>query len=106
MAAANAVPGPDPAERLEAAHTSAQAVVQRLRDGSDPAAGERMVAAVDTDEGLDAAARLWAVASPVSLPGIMKRTPMVCSVTDAPSVGPMMVGAAVAGMVGLLGRIG
>ncbi|MFC3688026.1 hypothetical protein [Aquipuribacter hungaricus] len=73
MAAANAVPGPDPAERLEAAHTSAQAVVQRLRDGSDPAAGERMVAAVDTDEGLDAAARLWAVASPVSLPGALWR---------------------------------
>jgi hypothetical protein len=25
----------------------------------------------------------------------MKRTPMVCSVTDSPSVGPMIVGAAV-----------
>lgn len=73
MAAANALPDRDPAERLEAAHTSAQAVVARLRDGSDPAAGERMVAAVDTDEGLDAAARLWAVASPVSLPGALWR---------------------------------
>jgi hypothetical protein len=73
MAAANALPDRDPAERLEAAHTSAQAVVARLRDGTDPAAGDRMVAAVDTDEGLDAAARLWAVASPVSLPGALWR---------------------------------
>lgn len=73
MAAANALPGLDPAERLVAAHTSAQAVVARLRDGSDPAAGERMVAAVDTDEGLDAAARLWSVASAVSLPGALWR---------------------------------
>ena len=38
-----------------------------------PVAGERMVAAVDTDEGLDAAARLWAVASAVSLPGALWR---------------------------------
>lgn len=73
MAAANSLPDRDPAERLEAAHMSAQAVVARLRDGSDPAAGDRMVAAVDTDEGLDAAARLWAVASAVSLPGALWR---------------------------------
>lgn len=73
MAAANALPDRDPAERLEAAHTSAQAVVSRLRDGSDPGAGDRMVAAVDTEEGLDAAARLWAVASAVSLPGALWR---------------------------------
>lgn len=73
MAAANALPDSDPAERLEAAHASAEAVVSRLRDGSDPEAGARMVAAVDTDEGLDAAARLWAVASPVSLPGALWR---------------------------------
>jgi hypothetical protein len=73
MAAANSLPDRDPAERLEAAHTSAQAVVSRLRDGSDPGAGARMVAAIDTDEGLDAAARLWAVASPVSLPGALWR---------------------------------
>ncbi|MGJ7440609.1 hypothetical protein [Aquipuribacter sp. MA13-6] len=73
LAAANSMPDRDPAERLEAAHMSAQAVVARLRDGSDPAAGERMVAAVDTDEGLDAAARLWSVASAVSLPGALWR---------------------------------
>ena len=73
MAAADSLPGHDPAERLVAAHMSAQALVSRLRDGSDPAAGERMVAAVDTDEGLDAAARLWAVASAVSLPGALWR---------------------------------
>lgn len=73
MAAANALPDRDPAERLEAAHTSAQAVVARLRDDTDPAAGDRMVAAIDTEEGLDAAARLWAVASPVSLPGALWR---------------------------------
>ncbi len=73
LAAASSMPDRDPAERLEAAHTSAQAVVTRLRDGSDPTAGERMVAAVDTDEGLDAAARLWAVASAVSLPGALWR---------------------------------
>ncbi|MFC5379972.1 hypothetical protein [Aquipuribacter nitratireducens] len=68
-AAVNALSDSDPAERLEAAHASAHAVVARLRDGSDPEAGARMAAAVDTDEGLDAAARLWAVAAPVSLPG-------------------------------------
>ena len=73
MAAANAMPDRDPAERLEAAHMSAQAVVSRLRDGTDPTAGDRMVAAVDTDEGLDAAARLRAVASAVSLPGALWR---------------------------------
>lgn len=71
--ALNAIPEADPAERLEAAHTSAQAVVSRLRDGSDPDAGSRMAAAVDSDEGLDAAARLWSVASPVSLPGALWR---------------------------------
>lgn len=73
LAAANALRDRDPAERLEAAHTSAQAVVSRLRDGTDPGAGDRMVAAVDTEEGLDAAARLWAVASAVSLPGALWR---------------------------------
>lgn len=73
LAGANALPDRDPAERLEAAHMSAQAVVSRLRDGTDPTAGDRMVAAVDTDEGLDAAARLWAVASAVSLPGALWR---------------------------------
>ncbi len=73
LAAANSLPDHDPAQRLEAAHTSAQAVVSRLRDGTDPGAGERMVAAVDTEEGLDAAARLWAVASAVSLPGALWR---------------------------------
>ena len=31
----------------------------------------------------------------VSAPGIMKRTPMVCSVTDSPSVGPMIFGEAI-----------
>lgn len=86
MAAANAMADRDPAERLEAAHMSAQAVVSRLRDGSDPAAGERMVAAVDTDEGLDAAARLWAVASPVSLPGALWRlVALRAGVRQAPS---------------------
>ena len=34
----------------------------------------------------------------VSAPGIMKRTPMVCSVTDSPSVGPMIVGVVVVSM--------
>ncbi|WP_336922402.1 hypothetical protein [Aquipuribacter sp. SD81] len=72
-AAVNALREADPAERLEAAHASAAAVVSRLRDGSDPGAGARMAAAVDTDEGLDAAARLWAVAAPVSLPGALWR---------------------------------
>ncbi|WP_380167784.1 hypothetical protein [Jannaschia sp. R86511] len=86
LAAANAMPDRDPAERLEAAHMSAQAVVARLRDGSDPAAGERMVAAVDTDEGLDAAARLWAVASAVSLPGALWRlVALRAGVRQAPS---------------------
>lgn len=73
LAAINALPERDPAERLEAAHTSALAVVSRLRDSQDPDAGDRMAAAVDSEEGLDAAARLWSVAAPVSLPGALWR---------------------------------
>src|SRR4051794_25200792 len=38
----------------------------------------------------------------VSAPGMMKRTPMVWSVTDSPSVGPMIVGGLVVGLVGVL----
>ena len=71
--ALNAVAAEDPGARLEAAHTSAAAVIDRLRDASDPGAAERMAAAVEGDEGLDAAARLWAVAAPVSLPGALWR---------------------------------
>ncbi len=63
----------DPAARLEAAHATAAAVISRLADGSDPYASARMSAAIDTDDGLDAAARLWAVAAPVSLPGALWR---------------------------------
>lgn len=71
--ALNAVAAQNPADRLEAAHSSAYTVISRLRDGSDPDAGARMAAAVDSEEGLDAAARLWSVASPVSLPGALWR---------------------------------
>lgn len=71
--ALNAVAAQNPADRLEAAHASAHAVVTRLRDSTDPHVGARMAAAVDSDEGLDAAARLWAVASAVSLPGALWR---------------------------------
>jgi hypothetical protein len=63
----------DPAARLEAAHSSAAAVVARLGAQDDPTAGARMAAAVDSDEGLEAAARLWAAAAPVSLPGALWR---------------------------------
>lgn len=63
----------DPAVRLEAAHASAAAVVARLGSDEDPGAGERMAEAIDSDDGLEAAARLWAVAAPVSLPGALWR---------------------------------
>ena len=71
--ALNAVAAQNPADRLEAAHSSALAVVTRLRSSTDPEAGARMAAAVDSEEGLDAAARLWSIASPVSLPGALWR---------------------------------
>lgn len=63
----------DPAARLEAAHTSAAAVVARLGDPGDERARARMTSAIDSDDGLEAAARLWAAAAPVSLPGALWR---------------------------------
>ncbi|MGF1645571.1 MAG: hypothetical protein ACFCVF_01390 [Kineosporiaceae bacterium] len=63
----------DPAARLEAAHTSAAAVVARLGDPTDDRARARMTSAIDSDDGLEAAARLWAAAAPVSLPGALWR---------------------------------
>ncbi len=63
----------DPAARLEAAHATAAAVVNHLAGSADTDATARMSAAMDTDDGLDAAARLWSVAAPVSLPGALWR---------------------------------
>jgi hypothetical protein len=63
----------DPAARLEAAHTSAAAVVARLGDPADERARARMTSAIDSEDGLEAAARLWAAAAPVSLPGALWR---------------------------------
>lgn len=69
----------DPAARLEAAHASAAAVVARLGGAGDRAgpapdeARQRMRSAMDAEDGLEAAARLWSVAAPVSLPGALWR---------------------------------
>jgi hypothetical protein len=71
-ASASAATG-DPATRLEAAHASAAAVVARLGDPGDDRARARMTRAIDSDDGLEAAARLWAAAAPVSLPGALWR---------------------------------
>ncbi len=71
---ADAIPGDvDPALLSEAAHTTAAAVVQRGRAGSeDPELVARLVALVD-DEGLDTIATLWSQSPPDTLPGALWR---------------------------------
>jgi hypothetical protein len=63
---------PDPAQRIEAAHLTAAALVNHGRAGSDPGLTARLVALAD-DNGLDEIAELWAARPAETLPGALWR---------------------------------
>jgi hypothetical protein len=63
---------PDPAQRIEAAHLTATALVEHGRSGSDPELTARLVALAD-GEGLDEIAELWAARPSNTLPGALWR---------------------------------
>jgi hypothetical protein len=63
---------PDPAERIEAAHLTASALVRHGRSGNDPEVIARLVALAD-EHGLDELAELWADRPARSLPGALWR---------------------------------
>ncbi|MDQ1292192.1 MAG: hypothetical protein QG608_69 [Actinomycetota bacterium] len=65
------VGGADPAQRIEAAHTTAQALLRHARSGNDEVTA-RLVALTDV-HGLDAVATLWADRPAHSLPGVLWR---------------------------------
>ena len=64
--------GADPARVAEAAHLSAQALVQAGKLNEDPAVRERLVRLAE-DEGLEVIAELWSKAPARSLPGALWR---------------------------------
>jgi hypothetical protein len=66
------VGGPDPAQRIEAAHLTAAALISHGRSDSDPALTARLVALAD-DDGLDEIAELWAARPAHTLPGALWR---------------------------------
>jgi hypothetical protein len=71
VAADTLVGGPDPAELVQAAHATAEALVQHGRNGDDEVTA-RLVALTD-EHGLDEVALLWADRPADSLPGAMWR---------------------------------
>ncbi|WBU36695.1 DNA-directed RNA polymerase subunit beta [Homoserinibacter sp. YIM 151385] len=64
--------GEDPAVTLRRAHESAAALLSRTRQSDDEGVIGRLLAHTD-EHGLDLVARLWAVATPGSLPGALWR---------------------------------
>jgi hypothetical protein len=62
----------DPAQRIEAAHLTAAALVEHGRSNNDPALTARLVALAD-DDGLDEIAELWAARPAPTLPGALWR---------------------------------
>jgi hypothetical protein len=65
------VGGPDPAERIEAAHTTAEALVRHGRTGGDEVAA-RLVELAD-EHGIDEVATLWSDRPADTLPGALWR---------------------------------
>jgi hypothetical protein len=65
------VGAPDPAQRIEAAHATAEALVRYGRTGGDEAAA-RLVALAD-QHGIDEVAELWADQPAGTLPGVLWR---------------------------------
>jgi len=69
----DAFPGaPDPAQRIEAAHRTAAALVDHARGGGDPDTTARIVALAEV-YGLDEIAQLWAARPAGTLPGALWR---------------------------------
>jgi hypothetical protein len=66
------VGGPDPAQRIEAAHLTAAALIDHGRSDNDPKLTARLVALAD-DHGLDEIAELWAARPAPTLPGALWR---------------------------------
>lgn len=62
----------DPAEAVRAAHSTAHALLARVRLGADPDAVERLIAFTD-EHGIDDIAELWSRAPARSLPGALWR---------------------------------
>ena len=62
----------DPAEVSRAAHSTAQALLSRVRDESDAAVVDRLVTFTD-DHGIDDIAELWSRSPASSLPGALWR---------------------------------
>lgn len=63
--------GPDPAERIEAAHATAEALVRHGRNGDDEVTA-RLVALTD-EHGIDEVAELWSDRPADTLPGALWR---------------------------------
>ncbi|WP_418969866.1 thymidine phosphorylase [Alloscardovia omnicolens] len=64
--------GADPQAVRELAHSTAEALLDRVRHTQDPEVVQRVITLVDT-EGVDTIAELWAQADAESLPGILWR---------------------------------
>lgn len=64
--------GLDPAEREQAAHTTARLLVQGARESDDPQTVRRLVELTD-DHGIEVLAHLWAEAAAESLAGALWR---------------------------------
>lgn len=64
--------GIDPQKVSEMSHSSAMALLHRVRTEQDPVLVERVLTLVDR-EGLDLIAELWAKSEPDTLPGVMWR---------------------------------
>ena len=64
--------GTDPAQRIEAAHLTASALIRHGRAGDDPQLTARLIALAD-DHGLDEIAELWADRPALTLPGALWR---------------------------------
>ncbi len=62
----------DPAQRIEAAHLTASALVRHGRAGNDPQLTARLITLAD-DHGLDEIAELWADRPATTLPGALWR---------------------------------
>src|SRR3954462_10697399 len=63
---------PDPAQRIEAAHLTASALITHGRSDNDPALTARLVALAD-DDGLHEIAELWEARPAPTLPGALWR---------------------------------
>jgi hypothetical protein len=63
---------PDPAQRIEAAHLTATALINHGRSDNDPSLTARLVALAD-EHGLDEIAELWAARPAHTLPGALWR---------------------------------